>query len=489
MPAHILCPNPDCGASYSVLETNLGKLGRCKKCGAKFPLVPPTKDGSPSSSNTDFDSAPKPPEPALPESLGRYKILRLLGRGGMGSVYLALDTLLKRQVAVKVPHISAFADRPEVRVRFFREAEAAARFHHPNFCPIYDIGEADNVPYLTMAYIEGQTLAASIEWGKGWPERHAVETVRQLAVALAELHRQGIVHRDLKPANVMVDTRGSLILMDFGLARWYDEIDSTFTPTGAVLGTPAYMPPEQAEANLKAIGPRSDIYSLGVILYELLTGRRPFEGAITKVLGMIAFVEPPPPSTHRPGLDPRLELLCLKALAKKPQDRYASMDEFAGGLDSVLNAPPRPAEIVEPEPASQSLDPPSRPSPMANSSLGGARRSKPPASGRTWLFTAGLVAAIVVLGVFLYVATDKGRIKIEVNDPAAIIRVDGQEVRAEGLGDPITLRTGEHALSVKHGDVEAETRKFVISRGDNPALKVVLEPSPAKPASLVSTLR
>jgi serine/threonine protein kinase len=338
MPVQMACPNPECDASYTVADENLGRIGRCKKCGTKFPLVPGTRVEAPEAyTPDDLDSIPKPADPVLPESFGRYKVVRLLGRGGMGSVYLTLDTQLKRQVALKVPHIHAFADRPDVRERFFREAQAAARFHHPNFCPIYDIGEVDGVPYLTMAFIEGKTLAASIEWGSGWPPRRAVEVTRELALALAKAHREGIVHRDLKPANIMVDASGGLVLMDFGLARWYDDLDSTFTPTGAILGTPAYMPPEQAEGNIKAIGPRSDLYSLGVILYELLTGRRPFEGPITKVLGMIAFVDPPPPSTHRPDLDPRLEAICLKAMAKKPDDRHASMDEFAAALKSWLD--------------------------------------------------------------------------------------------------------------------------------------------------------
>jgi serine/threonine protein kinase len=361
MPVKMVCPNPKCDASYTVADENLGRLGRCKKCGTKFPLVPGTRieaapssswtdldsiskrvEDPPSSSQTDLDSISKRAEAVLPDSFGRYKVLRLLGRGGMGSVYLALDTHLKRQVALKVPHITAFGDRPDVRERFFREAQAAARFHHPNFCPIHDIGEVDGVPYLTMAFIEGKTLAASIEWGSGWPPRRAVEVTRELALALAKAHHEGIIHRDLKPANVMVDTSGGLVLMDFGLARWHDDLDSTFTPSGAVLGTPAYMPPEQAEGNLKAIGPRSDLYSLGVILYELLTGRRPFEGSLTKVLGMIAFVAPPPPSTHRPDLDPRLEAICLKALAKKPEDRHDSMNAFAKDLETWLEGSQTP---------------------------------------------------------------------------------------------------------------------------------------------------
>ena len=397
----------------------------------------------------------------MPDSFGRYKVVRLLGRGGMGSVYLAHVGQLDRQVALKVPHIVAFADRPDVRERFFREAQAAARFHHPNFCPIYDIGEVAGVPYLTMAFVEGKTLAASIDHSQGWPPRRAAEVTRELALALAEAHRGGVIHRDLKPANIMVDARGRMVLMDFGLARWFDDIDSRLTAVGEPLGTPAYMPPEQAAGNLKAIGPRSDLYSLGVILYELLTGRRPFEGALMQVLGMIAFVDPTPPSTLRPGLDPRLEAICLKAMAKQPDDRYASMDEFAGALQAWLDE----------DQASPPLESGSK---LPHSKEAGDGRYPI----RTWIAAAAAFAA-VLFGI-IYVATDKGRIKIEVNDPSAVVHVDGQQVRIEGLGDPITLRAGEHELSVKRGDVEVDTRKFVVRRGDNPALSVVLEPIPPK---------
>ena len=188
----------------------------------------------------------------------------------MGAVYLALDTKLERRVALKVPH-REFAQNPEIRERFLREARAAARFHHPNFCPIYEAGEIDGLPYLTMAYIEGGTLASKIERGQPWEPRKAAEVVRQLAVALAEAHRQGIIHRDLKPANIMIDARGGLVLMDFGLARQFESDDPTLTATGAVLGTPSYMPPEQAEGHPGKVGPRSDVYSLGVILYELIS--------------------------------------------------------------------------------------------------------------------------------------------------------------------------------------------------------------------------
>jgi serine/threonine protein kinase len=146
----------------------------------------------------------------------------------MGSVYLAEDTKLRKPVAIKVPH-SHVLDRPEVGKRFFVEAQAAAQFHHPNFCPIYHMGEADRVPYLVMAYIEGKTLGGWIDQNQGWPPRRAAEVVRELALALAEAHRKGIIHRDLKPANIMVDAEGRMVLMDFGLARWYETVDSSLT--------------------------------------------------------------------------------------------------------------------------------------------------------------------------------------------------------------------------------------------------------------------
>ena len=336
MPFKFVCPNPDCATSYTVADQILGRIGCCKKCGTKFPLVPATVAPNPAS--TDPNSFAMPAATGgreLPSPFGRYKILRTLGEGGMGTVYLAHDTELDRQVALKVPHI-AFAEHPEVRERFLREARAAARFHHPNFCPIHDIGQVDGIPYLTMAFIEGRTLAAAIEPSKPWLQERAVEVVRQLAIALAEAHRQGVIHRDLKPANVMVDPRGRLVLMDFGLARRFDSDDATFTAHGAILGTPAYMPPEQAEGNNKAVGPHSDIYSLGVILYELLTGRRPYEGSAVRVLAQILMVDPVLPSDHNPAIDSQLEAICLMAMAKKGGYRHRSMEELAGDLEAWL---------------------------------------------------------------------------------------------------------------------------------------------------------
>jgi eukaryotic-like serine/threonine-protein kinase len=274
-----------------------------------------------------------PREP--PEQFGRYRILRRLGRGGMGSVYLAEDTELGRLVALKVPDFGP-GEHPDARERFRREARAAATLDHPNLCPIFDVGRIDGIDYLTMPYIEGKPLSALIGPDRPTLPRQAAAVARKLALAMAEAHRRGIVHRDLKPANVMVDRKRELVILDFGLARRADAGDSRLTRAGSVLGTPAYMAPEQLTGEGGEPGPGCDIYALGVILYELLTGRCPFEGPPALVLGLIATTDPPPPSSFRPGIDPRMDALCLRALARRADHRYPSMGELAAALGNYL---------------------------------------------------------------------------------------------------------------------------------------------------------
>ena len=294
---------------------------------------------------TPLPGQPPAARGTLPEQFGRYRILRTLGRGGMGAVYLAHDKQLDRAVALKVPHFSA-EDGPGVRERFVSEARAAATLDHPNLCPIFDAGEVDGIPYLTMAYVEGQPLAEPIAAGNPLPQRDAAILVRKLAVALQEAHDRAVIHRDLKPSNIMINRRGEPIVMDFGLARRVRSDDVRLTRTGTPLGTPAYMPPEQADGDIHAMGPGCDIYSLGVILYEVLTCRRPFEGPLAVVWAQILTQEPPRLSEYRPDIDPRLEAVCLKALAKKVADRHASMSAFAAALDDYLNDSDVPADPI-----------------------------------------------------------------------------------------------------------------------------------------------
>jgi serine/threonine protein kinase len=278
----------------------------------------------------------------LPEQFGRYRILEQLGKGAMGAIYLARDTQLDRRVALKVPHLrggedDAAPDRCDLD-RFYREASAAATLDHPNICPVYDVGEIEGIPYLTMAYIKGQPLSMLIRRDRPMSQRRVAIMVRKLAQALEEAHYNGVVHRDLKPSNIMVNARGDLIIMDFGLVWRIGAQSERLTRVGLVVGTPMYMSPEQAFGRVETIGPGCDIYSLGVIMYELLTGRVPFEGPEAFVLGQILFVEPPPPSTYRSDLDPRLEAICLKAIAKTLDRRYATMGELAMALGDHLRS-------------------------------------------------------------------------------------------------------------------------------------------------------
>jgi len=279
----------------------------------------------------------------LPEEFGRYRILRPLGRGAMGTVYLADDTQLGRRVALKTPRFEE-DDDGEILQRFYREARVAATLRHPNICPVYDVGDIGGVHYISMAYIEGRLLSSYIVPDDLQPERNVLLVVRKLAGALQEAHDRGIIHRDLKPGNVMVDERGEPIIMDFGLAHQASrESQVRLTQFGMLVGSPAYMSPEQVHGDLEKIGPTTDQYSLGVMLYELLTGRLPFQGSLAAVLGQIVVKRPKPPGELRAGLDPRIEEVCLRMLAKSPRDRFPSMKAVADELGVILKNP-RPVE-------------------------------------------------------------------------------------------------------------------------------------------------
>src|SRR5262249_37102618 len=245
-----------------------------KRCGTPF-TAQPTVTGQPADTTVSPASAPAGDSfPTLPAEFGRYRVLKLLGKGGMGAVYLAEDSQLGRRVALKLPSFAAGAP-PERVERFLSEARSAAALHHPNICTLYDAGQEGGRPYLTMAYLEGRSLADAIDPDRPMPQRQAAALARKVAEALGHAHERGIVHRDLKPANVMLTAAGEPVVMDFGLAKRLAEEDAgaaKLTRDGAVMGTPDYMAPEQVRGETERIGPHTDVYALGVLLFELLTG-------------------------------------------------------------------------------------------------------------------------------------------------------------------------------------------------------------------------
>jgi len=249
-------------------------------------------------------SVPRPGHGKIPRNFGRYRLGDCLGRGGMGAVFKALDTQLDRQVALKIPFLSD--DGQETRQRFYREARAASTLQHANICPVFDVNEFEGVPYLTMAFIDGRSLNQAMLAGQSFMFPQIAMLMRKLALAMHEAHTHGVVHRDLKPANVLLRTNGEPVIMDFGLARRADDQRSTgLTQEGDILGTLDYMSPEQAEGDQSAVGPAADQYALGVMLYELLCGRRPFKGATATMLVQILTKDPPALSEIRKGIPPR----------------------------------------------------------------------------------------------------------------------------------------------------------------------------------------
>jgi serine/threonine protein kinase len=283
--------------------------------------------------------ADEPPGAALAGQFGRYRIVSTLGRGAMGTVYLAEDTELRRQVALKTPNVND-DQSAEFLERLYREARSAATLRHANICPVFDIGQIDGRHYISMGYIQGHPLSHAVESSARQPEHQILTLICKLARALQEAHEHGIVHRDLKPSNIMVDKKGEPIVMDFGLAYQILHAEEIrLTRDGVLVGTPAFMSPEQVEGVSDKIGPPTDQYSLGVIFYELLTGDLPFRGTVSAVIHQISTKEPEPPSRLRPDLDPRIEAVCLKMMAKQSQDRFPSLESVAEELEAISQAP------------------------------------------------------------------------------------------------------------------------------------------------------
>jgi serine/threonine-protein kinase len=280
----------------------------------------------------------------LPRTLGRYEIDALIGEGGMGRVYKAVDPMIGRTVAIKTLAAEFGGEQfADFKQRFFREARSAGRVNHPNVVTIYDVGETDEVAFIAMEYVEGRTLREVLDAGAPLILEQACRVAVQVAYALEAAHKHSIVHRDVKPANIMITADGSVKLMDFGIARLPDGLR---TRTGLLFGSPSYVAPEQIVGH--PVDGRSDLFALGVVLYEMLTGVLPFRRpVVTEVLFGILHDRHDPPSAHNHRVPAVFERIFAKALAKHPDDRYQRAADLARDLLDWRSLPrPTPEELT-----------------------------------------------------------------------------------------------------------------------------------------------
>jgi len=302
------------------------------------------EEGATLPEDPDQGGTTKPAVGTRVKYFGDYELLKEIARGGMGVVYKARQTKLNRIVALKMILAGQLAS-PEAVQRFYIEAEAAASLEHPGIVPIYEVGQHEDQHFFSMGFIEGTSLNARVKEGPMLP-REAAAITQQICEAIAYAHAQGVIHRDLKPANILIDASGDPKVTDFGLAK-KTEGDSGLTGTGQILGTPGYMPPEQASGETDTIGPAADIYSLGAILYALLTGRPPFQSAnVMDTLVAVLEQEPVAPRQLNPALDVDLETICLKCLEKDATRRYGTADELVSELGRYLNGEPIQARPI-----------------------------------------------------------------------------------------------------------------------------------------------
>ena len=342
----------ECGADLPPSATAASCAGCLLRAGLAIIDNPPVEEGT--------DIGPILARRAEPlalqfHSFGDYELIEELARGGMGVVFKARQISLNRVVALKIIQTGRLSSAEAVR-RFQLEAEAAARLDHPNIIPIHEVGEHDGHHYFTMKLVEGGSLATAAfhesVGGNRSPSstrlRHTAETVAKVARAVHYAHQHGIIHRDLKPGNIFLDARGEPLVGDFGLAK-LSEHDSGLTAMGDIMGTPSYMSPEQAEGKAKQLTTASDIWSLGAILYELLSGRPPFRGATAiETLREVSDRDPAPPRSFDKSVDADLETICLHCLEKDPARRYLSADALAEDLERWLRGEPITARPVRP---------------------------------------------------------------------------------------------------------------------------------------------
>ncbi|KZE38202.1 serine/threonine protein kinase [Bhargavaea cecembensis] len=417
---------------------------------------------------------------------GRYEILGLLGGGGMSTVYLAQDIILDRPVAIKVLR-QDFSDEDELRKRFQREALSATSLVHPNIVNIYDVGEDGDLQYLVMEYVEGQTLKEYIKDHAPLDPAEAVEIMKQLCSGITAAHIHGIIHRDVKPQNILMDLDGQVKLTDFGIAMALSA--TALTRTNSVMGTVHYLSPEQARGGIAT--KRTDIYSLGIVLFEMLTGKLPFSGESAVSIALKHLQEQTPSvRALRPDIPQSLENVILKATAKDPAVRYSSADAMHRDLHTVLSPersgeapfepPPIDEEatkaipIITDEPASESTI---GPKPVTPPSPETSNVPKPKKKRQKWPFVlGGIVLLALITGVVLYMTGVIGTRQAEVPDvsgmsveeaseeleQAGFLAGESKEEHSPDIEEGAVIRTSPQAGRVRD---EGETVDLVVSMG------------------------
>lgn len=440
----------------------------------------------------------------LPATFGRYQVEKLLGRGAMGAVYLARDTQLNRAVALKIPKVAASGSK-RLLLRLETEAKAAAQLDHPSLCKVYDAGEFEGQCFIAMQYIEGETLKAHLE-AKSKSVAEAVMLIVQIAEGLSEAHELGIIHRDLKPENIMINRRGIPVIMDFGLAKLSTVNNNAMaTQAGTILGSPAYMSPEQASGQTKEIDRRSDIYALGTIFFELLTGQLPFTGSTMQILGQKSILEPASPLSLKSDLPPQLAAVCLKMIARKGVDRHQSLSEVIDDLKKAdaavtlsLVAPSAQAPEASPSlfpdfaglhraenrNASSAKPKQKKSTAKADGSNAGVKtipqgliawwNGRPPSI--KWTALGGL-GALFVLGVIIITITNEDGSQTEIKVPdKSTVAISAERVKKEDVGlrpavDPVATTEDEGNQQKGASQIAIENRLNALVPAGVPASK------------------
>ncbi len=426
-------------------------------------------------------------------SVARFTLLARIGAGGFGIVYKAYDPDLDRHVAIKVPH-EGILRTPRHRERFLREARAAATLSHPNICPVHEVGHWNQLPYIVMPVLEGATLEQLLDGDQRPAVEQAVRWVRSVAETLEYAHSKGVVHRDLKPSNILINDRGEPIVMDFGLAWRQSDQGMRLTGDLEMMGTPLYMSPEQTLGNAATTSPATDIYSLGVVLYELLTGQPPFQGALGELIGQILHVQPLPPSQLNPQVPAELNAVCRRCLSKNPAARFPSMDALARALadcPTIPVLPPPDANAGVSDPVSETM---SRDQPVVAVAPGVCqeplvvatvtRRARP--SRRTLCIAAAVAGLAIVAVVVVRLLTDQGEIEIRSLDPNLDLTVS---ISCDGdVGEPFQLQSGQLIVKTHSGDIEirvagadggqieVRNARFRLGRGQKQRVEIIQRP-------------